>query len=41
MNHSAVQRDVTAGYVELTENDLREPAQRVADLLKKWCRARG
>jgi integrase len=29
--------NVTAGYVDLTVARLREPAQRVCDLLKAWC----
>jgi integrase len=36
LNH-AVGDDVTVGYVNLNEEDLREPAQKVADQLKKWC----
>jgi integrase len=39
LNHS-LQGDVTAGYTTLTENDLREPAQKVTDQLKKWCNCR-
>jgi integrase len=31
--------DVTAGYTILTVEDLREPAQRIADRLKKLCHA--
>jgi integrase len=38
LNHAAEQRDVTAGYVTLTVEDLREPAQAVADVLKAWCK---
>jgi integrase len=38
VNHSLT--DVTAGYTNLTENDLRKPAQKVADQLKRWCRAK-
>jgi integrase len=40
MNHAVGESDVTAGYVVLSENDLREPAQRVADQIKKWSRIR-
>ena len=43
LNHSLQplgEGDVTAGYTTLTQNDLREPAQRVADQLKKWCKYR-
>ena len=29
--------DVTAGYVQMTAERLREPAQRVADKLKALC----
>jgi integrase len=29
--------DVTAGYMKMTVARLREPAEKVADLLKKWC----
>jgi len=29
--------DVTAGYINMTVARLREPAQRVANLLKLWC----
>jgi hypothetical protein len=39
LNHSLQplgEGDVTAGYTTLTQNDLREPAQRAADQLKKW-----
>jgi integrase len=38
LNHAVGESDVTAGYVILSENDLREPAQRVANVLKKWCK---
>jgi integrase len=41
LNHASGENgDVTAGYVILSENDLREPAQRVANVLKKWCKVR-
>jgi integrase len=40
LSHAVGESDVTAGYVILSENDLREPAQKVADVLKKWCRIR-
>jgi integrase len=41
LNHSVGENgDVTAGYVVLNENDLREPAQKVADQLRRWCKAR-
>jgi integrase len=33
----ALGSDATAGYVQMTTERLREPAQRVCDLLKKWC----
>jgi hypothetical protein len=36
MNH-AMPRDVTSGYVQLTVERLREPAQRVADRMKELC----
>jgi hypothetical protein len=36
INH-AMPRDVTAGYVQLTVERLREPAQRVADRMKELC----
>ena len=36
VNHS-LGGDVTAGYVQMTTERLREPAQRVADRLKKLC----
>jgi integrase len=39
LNH-AVGQDVTSGYVILSENDLRAPAQRVADVLKRWAKSR-
>jgi len=38
LNHAVGESDVTAGYIILSENDLREPAQRVADVLKGWCK---
>jgi hypothetical protein len=39
LNHAVGENgDVTAGYVVLSENDLREPAQKVADQIKKWSR---
>jgi integrase len=41
LNHSTGENDeVTVGYVNLNENDLREPAQRVANQIKKWSRIR-
>jgi integrase len=40
LNHSIGEGDVTAGYIDLTENDLREPAQKVVDQLKQWCKIR-
>ena len=36
VNHS-LGKDVTEGYVQITADRLREPAQRVADRLKKLC----
>jgi integrase len=39
VNHSPG-KGVTAGYVQMTTARLRGPAQRVADLLKKWARIR-
>jgi integrase len=36
VNH-AVSKDVTAGYVQMTTERLREPAQKVADRLKELC----
>ena len=36
VNHS-VGSDVTSGYVIMTTDRLREPAQRVADQIKGWC----
>ena len=36
VNHS-LGSDVTAGYVQMTADRLREPAQRVADRLKELC----
>jgi integrase len=38
LNHSVGKSDVTAGYVILSVEDLRGPAQRVADRLKAWCK---
>jgi integrase len=39
LNHAVGENgDVTVGYVVLDENDLRDPAQKVADQLKKWSR---
>jgi integrase len=40
LNHAVGKSDVTVGYISLSVEDLREPAQRVADQLKKWCKAR-
>jgi integrase len=37
VNHS-LGRDVTSGYVVMTAERLREPAQRVADRLKRLCK---
>src|SRR5215469_15632639 len=37
INHS-LGDDVTAGYVQMTVERLRDPAQRVADRLKELCR---
>jgi hypothetical protein len=37
VNHSLGDDDVTAGYVQMTVERLREPAQRVADRLKALC----
>jgi integrase len=37
VNHSLGDDDVTAGYVQMTVERLREPAQRVADRLKELC----
>ena len=39
VNH-AVGNDVTSGYVIMTTDRLRAPAQKVADVLKKWCKVR-
>jgi integrase len=39
LNHAVGESDVTAGYVILSENDLREPMQRTVNVLKTWCRA--
>jgi integrase len=36
LNHAVGEGDVTVGYTSLTEANLREPAQRVANQLKKW-----
>ena len=36
VNHS-LGNDVTSGYVVMSVDRLREPAQRVADLIKSWC----
>jgi hypothetical protein len=36
VNH-ALGGDVTSGYIQLTVERLREPAQRVADRLKQLC----
>ena len=35
VNH--VLGDVTAGYIQMTTNRLREPAQQVCDRLMEWC----
>ena len=40
VNHS-LGSDVTEGYVQMNAERLREPAQRVADKLKKLCGIRG
>ena len=37
VNHSLGTGDVTAGYIQLTTEQLRDPAQRVADRLKTLC----
>ena len=37
VNHALPSGDVTAGYIKITAERLREPAQRVADRLKKLC----
>jgi hypothetical protein len=36
INHS-LGRDVTSGYIQMTAERLREPAQRVCDKLKTLC----
>ena len=36
VNHS-LGKDVTSGYIQMTAERLREPAQRVADRLKTLC----
>lgn len=40
INHSVGEgeRDALPGYADFTETDLRDPAQRVADQLKTWCK---
>jgi integrase len=35
--HHSHPRDTTGGYLELSTDRLREPAQRACDLLKAWC----
>jgi integrase len=41
LNHAVGENgDVTADYVILSENDLRGPVQRVADVLKRWCKVK-
>jgi integrase len=40
LNHASGKGDVTVGYIELNNEDLREPAQKVANVLKKWCRSK-
>jgi integrase len=40
VNHSPG-KGVTAGYVQMTTARLKEPAQRVCDLLKKWAKDKG
>jgi integrase len=37
VNHSIGGADVTSGYICLTVEDLREPAQRIADRIKELC----
>jgi integrase len=39
LNH-AIADEVTEGYVPLNENDLRGPAQKITNVLKKWCGVR-
>jgi integrase len=38
VNHSLGKTDVTAGYIQMTADRLREPAQKVCDKLKSLCR---
>jgi integrase len=38
LNHSVGESDVTIGYVNLSTEDLRGPAQKVANQLAKWCK---
>ena len=40
LNHALGKNDVTEGYIILSENDLREPMQKVTDQLKRWCKIR-
>jgi integrase len=40
LNHAVGKSDVTVGYISLSVEDLREPAQRVTDQLKRWCKIR-
>jgi integrase len=40
LNHSVGESDVTIGYVSLSTEDLRGPAQKVADQIAKWCKIR-
>ena len=37
VNHALPSGDVTAGYIKITAERLREPSQRVADKLKELC----
>jgi integrase len=37
VNHSLGGGDVTSGYVQMTTERLREPAQRVADKIRELC----